>query len=151
MHPAIIIFGFALQENIRKIVFLIYLFLSFTLQLSAPGTHFISIFDCPPVEPYKQLVLAIGIVETKSDTIAYNCVEEAAGYFQIRPIRLLDYNNRTGSNYTMRDLFNYEISEKIFLFYADQIGPYDFELIARKWNGNGRLTINYWNRIKEYL
>ena len=34
---------------------------------------------------------------------------------------------------------------------ADQIGPYDFEQIARKWNGSGQLTINYWNRIKEYL
>jgi hypothetical protein len=113
--------------------------------------NFLTIFDSPPIEPYKQLVLAIGIIETKCNTTAYNSVEEAAGYFQIRPIRLLDYNNRTGSNYTMNDLFNYEISEKIFLFYADQIGPYDFELIARKWNGNGRLTFNYWKRIKEYL
>ena len=68
-------------------------------------------------QSYKQLVLAIGMVETKRDTLAYNPVEEAAGYFQIRPIRLLDYNNRTGSNYTMKDLFNYEISEKIFLYY----------------------------------
>ena len=140
-----------MQENLRKLVFLIFLFLSFTLRVSAPGTNFMTIFDFPPIEPYKQLVLAIGIVETKSDTTAYNPVEEAAGYFQIRPIRLLDYNNRTGSNYTLIDLFNYEISEKIFLFYADKIGPYDFELIARKWNGNGRLTVNYWNRIKEYL
>jgi len=83
------IYGFAQQENLRKIVFLIFLFLSFTLRVSAPGTNFMTIFDFPPIEPYKQLVLAIGIVETKSDTIAYNPVEEAAGYFQIRPIRLL--------------------------------------------------------------
>lgn len=151
MHPAIIIYGFVLPENLRNIVFLIFLFLSFTLRVSAPGMNFITIFDFPSIEPYKQLVLAIGIVETKSDTTAYNSVEEAAGYFQIRPIRLLDYNNRTGSNYSLNDLFNYEISEKIFLFYADQVGPYDFELIARKWNGNGRLTVNYWKRIKKYL
>jgi hypothetical protein len=151
LHLTIRIYGFVLQENLRKIIYLIFLLLSFTLRASAPGTNFITIFDFPPIEPYKQLVLAIGIVETRSDTIAYNCIEEAAGYFQIRPIRLLDYNKRTGSNYTKKDLFNYEISEKIFLFYADQIGPYDFELIARKWNGNGRLTINYWNKIKMYL
>jgi hypothetical protein len=151
LHPTIIIYGFALQEKLRKIVYLIFLFLSFSPRVSAPGMNFMTIFDFPPIKPYKQLVLAIGIVETKNDTTAYNPVEEAAGYFQIRPIRLLDYNNRTGSNYTMNDLFNYEISEKIFLFYADQIGPYDFELIARKWNGNGRQTVNYWKRIKEYL
>jgi hypothetical protein len=151
LQLTVINYGFASQENLRKIVFLILLFLSYTLRISAPGMNFITIFEFPPVEPYKQLALAIGIVETKNDTIAYNIIEEAAGYFQIRPIRLLDYNNRTGSNYAMKDLFNYEISEKIFLFYADQIGPYDFELIARKWNGNGRLTINYWNKIKKYL
>ncbi len=151
MKRTVIIHGFALQENLRKIVYLIFLFLLFTFRVSAPGINFITIFDFHPIEPYKQLVRAIGIVETKGDTIAYNCIEEAAGYFQIRPIRLLDYNNRTGSQYTIRDLFNYEISEKIFLFYADQIGPYDFERIARKWNGNGRLTFNYWNKIKIHL
>ena len=78
-------------------------------------------------------------------------VEKAAGYFQIRPIRLADYNRRTGSKYKMKDMFSYEISEKIFLYFADQIGPYDFERIAKNWNGSGRMTINYWKRIKQYL
>ena len=108
-------------------------------------------FKLTPIEPYKQLLLARGMVETKRDTLAYNPVEEAAGYFQIRPIRLQDYNIRTGSAYTMKDLFNYEISEKIFLDFADLIGPYDFEQIARRWNGSGQLTIDYWKRIKEKL
>jgi hypothetical protein len=75
----------------------------------------------------------------------------AAGYFQIRPIRLIDYNKRTGSYYTRKDLFNYKVSEKIFLYYASQIGPYDLEQIARKWNGSGRNTIYYWSRVKKYL
>jgi len=140
-----------MRGNLKKVVFLTFLLLSFILRVSAPSWKTITIFEFPPIEPYKQLVFAIGIVETKSDTLAYNPVEEAAGYFQIRPIRLLDYNKRTGSNYTMKDLFNYEISEKIFLYFADQIGPYDFEQIARRWNGSGHLTIDYWNRIKQYL
>lgn len=151
MHPTDIIHGFAMRGNLKKVVFLTFLLLSFILRVSAPSWKTITIFEFPPIEPYKQLVFAIGIVETKSDTLAYNPVEEAAGYFQIRPIRLLDYNKRTGSNYTMKDLFNYEISEKIFLYFADQIGPYDFEQIARRWNGSGHLTIDYWNRIKQYL
>lgn len=91
------------------------------------------------------------MVEGKCDTLAYNPIEEAVGYFQIRPIRLEDYNKRTESNYTMKDMFNYEISEKIFLYYAGKIGPYNFEQIARNWNGSGHRTINYWNRIKQYL
>ncbi len=51
----------------------------------------------------------------------------------------------------MEDMFDYEISEKIFLYFADMIGPYDFEKIAKRWNGSGSMTINYWNRIKIYL
>ena len=151
MHPIDIIHGFAIRAKLRKVVFLTLLLLSFTFRVSAPSWKSMTIFEFLPIEPYKQLILAIGIVETKSDTLAYNPLEAAAGYFQIRPIRLLDYNKRTGSNYTTNDLFNYEVSEKIFLYFADQIGPYDFEQIARRWNGSGHLTIDYWNRIKQYL
>jgi hypothetical protein len=96
-------------------------------------------------------MLAIALVETKGDTLCYNPVEAAAGIFQIRPIRLIDYNNRTGSSFTRKDLFNYKISEKIFLYFADQIGPYNLEQIARRWNGSGHMTNNYWKRIKQYL
>jgi hypothetical protein len=111
----------------------------------------ILVFKPVPVEPYKKLALAIGIVETKCDTLAYNPLENAAGIFQIRPIRLIDYNSRTRSSYSRKDLFKYEISEKIFMYYADQIGPYNLELIAKKWNGSGHQTSNYWNRIKRHL
>lgn len=135
----------------RKIVLTSLLFLSVAFRASSPSLEAVILLVPQPVEPYKQLIYAIGYVETMNDTLAYNPVEQAAGYFQIRPIRLEDYNRRTGSNYTMKDLFNYEISEKIFLYFADQIGPYDFEQIARKWNGSGHKTIYYWNRIKQYL
>ncbi len=136
--------------NLKKIIFFT-LLLSFTFRLSAPTRESIIILNSRPVEPYKGLIRAIGMVETKNDTLAYNPIEEAAGYFQIRPIRLKDYNMRTGNNYLMADLFNYEISEKIFLYFADQIGPYDLEQIAKKWNGSGHMTISYWKRIKYYL
>jgi|SRR5664280_490440 len=137
--------------NLKKIKTVCILLLSLSIQLSAPNVKSILVFEPVPVEAYKQLALAIGIVETKCDTLAYNPIENAAGIFQIRPIRLIDYNKRTGSSYTRKDLFNYEISKKIFLYYADQIGPYNLELIAKKWNGSGRLTTNYWHRIKKYL
>jgi hypothetical protein len=91
------------------------------------------------------------MVETKGDTLAYNPEEEAAGYFQIRPIRLIDYNNRTGSSVKRQDLFSYETSYRIFLYFADLIGPYNMEQIARRWNGSGHQTISYWDRIKRYL
>jgi len=137
--------------NLKKIKIVCFILLSFSLRVSAPNVKSLTVFELAPIEPYKQLAFAIGMVETKGDTLAYNPLEAAAGIFQIRPIRLIDYNKRTGRRYTRKDLFNYEISEKIFLYFADQIGPYNLEHIARKWNGSGHLTINYWNRIKQYL
>ena len=137
--------------NFRKTVFFTLLLLSFAFRAYAPSRESIIILESRPIEPYKPLIHAIGIVETRCDTLAYNQIEQAVGYFQIRPIRLEDYNMRTGSKYTMKDMFNYEISEKIFLYYAAQIGPYDFEKIARRWNGSGPRTIHYWNRIKKHL
>ena len=125
--------------------------LFFTIRVIAPSQKSLLIPDPLPIEPYKELIYAVGMVEGMGDTTAYNELEMAAGYFQIRPIRLEDYNNRTGSQYTMNDMFNYEISEKVFLYFASQIGPYNIEKIAKSWNGSGAKTIEYWQRIKEYL
>ncbi|MGD0582982.1 MAG: hypothetical protein ABR974_08580 [Bacteroidales bacterium] len=117
----------------------------------APSRESLVIFQSSPIEPYKRLINAIGIVETKCDTLSFNPVEQATGFFQIRPVRLEDYNIRTRSHYRMKDLYSYKISEKIFLYYARQVGPYDPEKIARRWNGSGHKTNNYWDRVKKYL
>lgn len=122
-----------------------------TFKVFAPSSRSMVIFDSTPVEPFKNLIQAIGMVETRFDTLAYNPVEEATGYFQIRPIRVEDYNKRTGSNYTIDEMFDYEKSEKVFLYYASQIGPYKFEQIAKNWNGSGPKTVHYWRRVKKYL
>jgi hypothetical protein len=125
--------------------------MTISLRASAPCWQMLTIPDFFPIEPYKQLVYATAMVETGRDTLAYNPLEEAAGIFQIRPVRLVDYNKRTGSSHNRADLFDYNVSEKIFLYYASQIGPYNFEKIARRWNGSGQKTDFYWTRIKEYL
>ena len=125
--------------------------LQFTLQGFAPVSNSMVIFASQRVEPFRMLISAIGMVETKFDTLAYNPEEEAVGYFQIRPIRVRDYNERTGSSYTSSDMYDYEISEKVFLYYASQIGPNNFEKIAKNWNGSGIKTIRYWKNVKKYL
>jgi hypothetical protein len=140
-----------MNANLKKIKIVCFILLSFSLEVSAPSEKLLTVLKLAPIEPYKQLAFAVGMVETKGDTLAYNPLEEATGIFQIRPIRLIDYNKRTGSSYTRNDLFNFEISEKIFLYFADQVGPYNIEHIARKWNGSGHLTTNYWYRIRQYL
>ena len=139
-----------MKSNIKKIVTITFL-LALAFKVFAPTSESMILVRPLPVEPYRTLIHAIGLVETQFDTLAYNPLEEAVGYFQIRPIRLADYNNRTGNTYSMNDLFNYKISEKIFLYYAAEIGPYDFERIARAWNGPGESTNLYWEQVKKLL
>lgn len=122
-----------------------------SLRLLAPGFPEIVIFSETPIQPYARIIYAIGMVEGKCDTLAYNPVEQATGYFQIRPIRLKDYNRRTGNHYRMKDMYNFEISKKIFMYYAIQIGPYDRDLIIRSWNGSGIKTYQYLKKVKKYL
>jgi len=140
-----------MKYRLIKILFTTFVLLMVAFRATAPSREEITILTPAPVEPYKQLINAIGMVETKYDTLAYNPVEQAVGFFQIRPIRLEDYNKRTGNHYKMKDLYDYKTSEKIFLYYAEQIGPHDFEKIAKRWNGSGPRTYLYWSRIKKLL
>lgn len=137
--------------NLKKIKIVCFLLLFIPFRASAPVWNSLSITLPVADKPFKNLVHVIGLVETFGDTLAYNPLEDAYGIFQIRPVRLNDYNYRTHNCYSRKDLFKYEISEKIFLYYADQIGPYRFEKIARNWNGSGRKTDFYWDRVKGYL
>jgi hypothetical protein len=139
-----------MEKILKKIVAITFL-MTLAFKVFAPTSESLIVVRNFPVQPYKNLIHAIGMVETQYDTLAYNPLEEAVGYFQIRPIRLEDYNSRTGSTYSRQDLFNYNISEKIFLYYATGIGPYDFERIAKTWNGSGKSTILYWDQVKKFL
>lgn len=134
----------------KKIALTVFMF-AFAINLFAPSNKSLVILATQPVEPFTKLIHAIGRVETKFDTLAYNPVEKAVGYFQIRPIRVLDYNKRTGSRYRLKDMFDYKTSEKVFLYYASGIGPYNFERIAKSWNGSGKKTIQYWKQVRKYL
>jgi hypothetical protein len=144
-------FYYSVMKMILKKLVSTVLFLGLGFRAFAPENGSLVLVRTIPVEPFSTLIHAIGMVETQYDTLAYNPLEEAVGYFQIRPIRLEDYNSRTGSTYSMNDLFNYGISEKIFLYYAVEIGPYDFERIAKTWNGSGKSTILYWEQVKKFL
>ena len=139
-----------MKSILKKIVTITFM-LAMASEVFAPSSKSLLIARPSPNIPYLNLIHAIGMVETQYDTLAYNPLEDAVGYFQIRPIRLMDYNIRTGSSYSMNDLFNYKVSEKIFLYYASWIGPYDFERIAKTWNGSGQSTIQYWAQVKKYL
>jgi hypothetical protein len=130
---------------------LIIFFSLLTFRAAAPDVKVAVIFVSKPADVYDRLVKAVVLVESSGDTLAYNIAEEAIGAFQIRPIRLLDYNQRTGKNYKTENCYNFEISKEIFLYYARKTGSPDYETIARKWNGSGKTTLDYWEKVKSYL
>jgi hypothetical protein len=117
----------------------------------APDLNELAIIKSYPVDLYDKLIRAVIEVESRGDSLAFNPVEQAYGIMQIRPIRLLDYNQRTGKNYKMKDCFRPEISKEIFLYYAKAIGYPDYERISRSWNGSGVKTLEYWDKVKANL
>ena len=117
---------------------LIILFLLISAKMYAPGYNSLIIERSEGIEPFAGLLRATAIVESGNNHLAYNAQERATGLLQIRPIRLLDYNQRSGSHYTMNDLYDPKISKKIWLFYARKFSVYDFEGIARAWNCNSK-------------
>jgi hypothetical protein len=119
--------------------------------VTAPDSKVAFIFVSEPVHAYDRLIKAVIQVECSGDTLAFNLTEGAIGAFQIRPIRLRDYNQRTGNNYKSEDCYNLKISKEIFLYYARRIGFPDYESIARNWNGSGKTTQDYWKKVKSLL
>jgi hypothetical protein len=93
------------MKGIIKKIVIITIFFSFASEVFGPSNESLVITRPEPVEPFKTLIYAIGMVETSLDTLAYNAEEEATGFFQIRPVRVDDYNKRTGSNLTLKDMY----------------------------------------------
>ena len=86
---------------------LLVFFILITSRASAPGTNSMIIPTPPPYNPFLRLMYATGMVETKGNTEAYNLYENAVGIFQIRQVRVDDYNKRTGNNYKLTDMFDH--------------------------------------------
>jgi hypothetical protein len=130
---------------------LILCFFLFEQKAAAPRAISTVIFVSEPVDAFDRLIKAVVMVESAGDTLALNVLEEAYGAFQIRPIRLLDYYQRTGKNYKIEDCYNYKVSEEIFLYYALMYGSLDYQSIARNWNGSGKMTLDYWKKVLIHL
>lgn len=138
-----------------KKLILLFLLFSYSMIVHNSTIHALYIEEANPIAPYKSLIYAINMVEarvdtTTFDTLAYNQKEHAIGAFQIRDCRRLHYNKLSGKNILSDDLYDYNTSLEIFLYFARQYGN-DLETIARKWNGSGPKTIEYWNKVKLYL
>lgn len=150
----------------RKLLLVIFLFLSFHISSYAPIEDLDRVYityrnpimyiDKLKVD-YKPLIEAVGLIESKQDTSAINKWENAHGYFQIRANRLKHYNDLTDKNYTLKDMHNFDKAQEIFLYFVNHdsrgriIPDKSYEKTAKNWNGSGPMTDNYWNLVKAQL
>lgn len=111
----------------------------------------IYIDEAIPIRPYENLWQAVCEVESNFDPMAYNPKEKAIGISQIRPIRINDFNKKAGKDYKHKEMYDPIKSKEVFMWYADKYHPSDYEVIAKRWNGSGYKTIEYWKRVKSKL
>ena len=134
-----------------KKLFLMVCVILIPLQGFAPQQKALYLLIEPPIKPYEALWRAVSMVESSGDSLAYNVSERATGIVQIRPILLKDYNARTGSRLKLSEMYSTKISKKVFLYYATKYHYTEYERIAKKWNGSGKMTTVYWHKVKKRL
>ena len=120
----------------------------------APTSGALVIFRSEGINPFLRVWNAVCMEESRMDSMAYNKNDPnggSHGISQIGLLRLLDYNRKTGSYYTILDLYNVTVSKRIFMYYASQIGPYEIDYLIRKWNGSGPKTYGYLKKVKSHL
>ena len=123
------------------------IFMTFMICL-APKYKSFPIIIQEGIQMYDPLIKAINWVEVQNGEDLYNELEGAVGWFQIRQCRVDDYNKRVNSNYKLEDFYDYELSKKMFLYYAQ---GKTFEKAAKDWNGSGPMTLDYWKKVKSKL
>lgn len=122
------------------------LFLLASLALFAPRPRqVLEIESYRPIRPYETVWQAVCYYESKNDPFAYNPKEGATGIAQIRQCRVDHFNELTGKDYTLHDCYDPDISKEIFMEFARIYR--DPEIIARRWNGSGKMTEKYWRNI----
>ena len=134
--------------KIMRKMFTIILILMLTIPVFAPSEKVLYLLKPEAINYYNPLIKALTWVEVRDGKILYNPLEDAVGYFQIRPIRVEHYNKLTGSNYKLEDFYDYELSRKMFLYYTK---GRSYEEVARSWNGSGPKTIEYWKKVQKVL
>ena len=132
----------------KLLTILILSLLSF--EVFAPGNNFVPVLTPEPSNPYLPILNACYAIESSNGVMLLNAKEDAAGPLGIRPIKIADYNRRTGKRITLNDRYNYEISKTIFLYYVSQCDYRDIKGMAIAWNGKSKEN-KYYSKIMKIL
>lgn len=135
----------------KKLITIILLIIPAALFAPVIKTEYLA--DTFGINPYKDLLEAMEVVESKRNPLALNYEKGgySVGILQIRQAKLEDFNRGTGKNYSLEDCFDPEISREIFYWHCTRYGPTNLQAIARAWNGSGEATKEYWNNVKNIL
>ena len=132
-----------------KIILIVILF-CISFRLFAPGISQFCIEKADPIKPFEKLWDAICKIESNNDSLAF-CIDinnsPSVGIAQIQDCRIRDFNARTGNNYTLDDMFSPAKAKIVFMYYCEG----DYEHIAKRWNGRGKQTEIYWQKILKVL
>jgi len=121
-----------------------------TMICKAPEYKTLTVIRTESINPYEPIIRTVTKVESSYGTQLINEKENAVGWFGIRPIRLDDYNKRTGKNISHAECYEYETGRMIFLYYASQIDYRDIKAICINWNGKSKKNL-YYKKIKKEL
>jgi hypothetical protein len=140
----------------RKLIILCILFTCSLAGVSPYKDKTINIQYEPPYSPFKALSIAVGIVESRSNPMAYNAREKAVGIYQIRQSMLTDFNQANGKSYTLPDMYGTKKSNEVFMWHCMKYHTTDIERITRCWNGgpmgmNKSSTKKYFEEVKKHL
>lgn len=125
------------------------LFTTFSPAL-APAEKCLYLEQGQPINPYLPILRAVTTVESANGRFLFNEKENAVGWFGIRPVRLNDYNQKTGQNITLDQCYDFETGKTIFLWYVSQIDYRDIKAICRNWNGASKRNL-YFQKVKAIL
>jgi hypothetical protein len=140
----------------KKLIMLLCFSIFTALAVDPHNEKALYIPESPIYRPFEALSQAVAMVESSNDPYAYNPHEKAFGKYQIRPIRLKDFNLKTGKQYQLHEMYDTLKAKEVFMFYALQRHYTETEYIARTWNGgeNGmkkRSTKKYYRKVSKYL
>jgi hypothetical protein len=106
----------------------------------------------PLYRAYYPLIKAVVYVESRGNDSALNVKEGAKGQYQIREVRISEFNRLTGKNYSHDEMYEYYKATEVFMYY---LKDRDYETIARAWcsgeSGTRKASQNYWNLVNNRL
>lgn len=132
-----------------KKLMLILFMLPLAVRLFAPAERVIYITREEGINPFIPACEAVRLVETGIHPDTINYLEGAYGPRQIRQGKLTDFNKATGEKYTLSDCLQESVSREIFLWHC--LAYRDVETAVKRWNGSGKKTEEYWEKVKVKL